>query len=475
MANRRRKKNRPVMDSFSNPAARLGFGTMDLTEATSYPMTRLTQNYELITSLYRNNWIIQNIVGMVPDDVTRKWYDVKTNIGADYLDDLARLEKRLKLREKITEGMRWGRLYGGAAGIILLEHQDDMSQPIDMDSIMPGDFLGLMILDRWTGIYPSGENVTDPDDPDYGLPAYYSIRDDATGADVARVHHSRVLRFNGRPLPYLEKITENYWGESEVEAIYQDLTRHDNVAANMAALTFRANVNYMETDGLDQLLATGNVEMQRRFWNTMAAQSMMESNFGTRIINKGDAIHNTQYTFTGLSDVYDRMMMDVAGASHIPVTKLFGRSPAGMNATGESDMRNYYDYIDGIRQTSFRAIIERLLPIMALSCWGQIPDDLDIDFQPMQTPDANEVADVAQKKTNAIITAWQANLIDLSTARRELQNLDGEVGIFGTIPDEDVDEGRGVYFADVQKMADPMAGLMMPTAAGPDEAEGAEA
>ena len=159
----------------------------------------------------------------------------------------------------------------------------------------------------------------------------------------------------------------------KVEAIYNEVVRRDNVAANIAALTFRANISYMETNGLDQLLGTANTEMQRRFYNMMVAQSIMESNFGTRIINKGDAIHNTQYTFTGLSDVYDRIMMDVAGAARTPVTKLFGRSPAGMNATGEADMRNYYDYIDGLRETELRNIIERLLPVMALSAWGEVP------------------------------------------------------------------------------------------------------
>ena len=65
------------------------------------------------------------------------------------------------------------------------------------------------------------------------------------------------------------------------------------MAGDIAALTFRANINYQETDGLDQLLGSANAEIQRRFWNTLAAQSVMESNFGTRMINKGDAIHNT--------------------------------------------------------------------------------------------------------------------------------------------------------------------------------------
>ena len=246
--------------------------------------------------------------------------------------------------------------------------------------------------------------VSDPEDPDYGLPEFYTIRDEETGSTAVRVHHSRVIRFTGRELPWMEQIVEQYWGESEIEAVYSEVVKRDNVSANIAALTFRANINYLESDGLDQLLGSANTKAQQNFWRLMQAQSMMESNFGTRIINKGDAMHNTQYTFTGLPDVYDRMMMDVAGAARTPVTKLFGRSPAGMNATGESDLNNYYDYIDGLRETELRPIIERLLPIMALSAWGEIPDDLDIDFPLMQTPDA----ETGRSKKNFQTSWWKS-------------------------------------------------------------------
>lgn len=478
----RRKKRRasvadenrmPVTDAFSNPAARLGFGTFDLMEGTQYTTTGMTQNYELLTTLYRENWVVQNITQLVPDDITRKWYKVKSSIAPEYIDRLVRLERQTKLRDKIKEGLYWGRLYGGAAGVILIKGQEDLSQPLDMDMILPGSFLGLQILDRWTGVYPSSELVTDPEDQDYGLPKYYEVRDEERGQMVANVHHSRILRFTGRELPWLEKVTELYWGESEVEAIYQDLVRHDNVLANIASLTFKANVNYMESDGLDQLLGTANTEMQRRFWNVMAAQSIMESNFGTRIINKGDAIHNTQYTFTGIADAYDRMMMAVAGAARIPVTKLFGRSPAGLNATGESDMKNYYDYIDSLRDTVFRAIIERLLPLLALSAWGEIPDDLDIDFEPMETEGPVGTADVVQKKTGAIISAYQTDLIDQETARKELQAMGEEFGTFSMISDELIDAGKGVTYSSTQQMTDPMAGLFNApeNIAGPDTEE----
>ena len=335
-----RKKNTiaksSTMDAFSNPAARLGFGTMDLMQATSYPLTRLTQNYQLLTSMYRDNWIIQNIICTIPDDIVKKWYEIKSGIGPEYIDSLVQLERKTKIRTKILHGMYWGRLYGGAAGIILIKGQDDLSQPLDLDSVMPGSFLGLQILDRWSVVFPDAEFVTDPSDPDYELPEYYTIRDEEKGYMVAKVHHSRVVRFTGRALPWLEAVAELYWGESEIEAVYSEAVKRDNVSNNIAALTFRANINTMETEGLDQLLGTANVEMQRRFWNVMAAQSVMESNFGMRVINKGDAIHNTQYTFTGLPEVYDRVMMDVAGAARTPVTKLFGRSPSGLNATPTS-------------------------------------------------------------------------------------------------------------------------------------------
>ncbi|WP_313184874.1 phage portal protein [Lacrimispora sp.] len=468
----RPKRNRPqreraenriqVNDAFSNPIARLGYGTQDLLQATQYPLTRLTQNYQLLTSLYRDNWIIQNIISTIPEDMIRKWYTVKSNVAPEYIDALQRLERKVHLRKSILEGMYWGRLYGGAAAIIMVKGQDDLSQPLDYGLILPGTFLGLQILDRWSGIYPEMGIVTDPSDPDFGLPAYYTIRDEESGVLVSRVHHSRVIRFTGRELPYNEKIAEQYWGESEIEAIYTEVVKRDNVSSNIAALTFRANVNYMETDSMDQMLAVNNAEAQRRFWQTMQAQSVLESNFGTRLVNKGDVMHNTQYTFTGLPDVYDRVMMDVAGAARTPVTKLFGRSPAGMNSTGESDMNNYYDYIDGLRENQFRPLLEKILPVMLLSAWGAVPDDLDIDFPPLQTPDSSEIADIAEKKTQSIMSVYQSDLIDAATAQKELKALSDETGMYSTISDEAIKKAEGKTYSDYKAVHDPLAGFTLP-------------
>ena len=463
----RRNKSRPrgaqpnteavsVQDAFSNPLFRLGYGSQSPLEATEYPLTRMTDNYALLNSLYRDNWVVQNVVGIIPDDMTKKWFAPAGAVGPEHLKELERVQRVTALRERVNEGLRWGRLYGGAAGLIMIRGQEGMlGQPLELESIYPGTFQGLYILDRWQGVVPGMELVFEGGEP---VPAYYSITD-ARGNTVAKVHHSRLVRFTGRDLPFLERVAELYWGESEVEALYNDVVKHDNVAANMAALTFRANVDTMEVQNLDQLFSVTSGEQQRRFWNVMQAQSVMKSNFGMQLVNRGDQIKNTQYTFTGLQEVYDSMCLDLSGASRIPVTKLFGRSPAGMNATGESDLRNYYDYVDTLREAKLRPILEKLLPVLAMSAWGAVPDGLDITFPPLWTPTAAEVAEIALKKAQAIRDTFQAGLLNVDTAQKELKKLADETDLFGSITDEEIAANAGKTYQDATALRDPLAGL----------------
>lgn len=444
-----------TMDAFSNPLFHLGYGSQSPLEATEYPLTRMTDNYALLNSLYRDNWVVQNVVGLMVDDMLREWYKLRGTISPEYQDELARVERVTQIRARLNEGLRWGRLYGGAAGLIMIDGQNDLSKPLDLEMIYPGSFKGLYILDRWQGISPNIRLVFEGGEE---VPESYSVVD-GSGNTVATVHHSWVIRFTGRELPRIERQAELYWGESEVEALYKDVVAHDNVSANMAALTFQANINTQEVQNLEQLFSLGSTEQQRRFWSTMQAMSVVRSNFGIQLINKGDAVHNTQYTFAGLQEVYESMCLNLCGASHYPMTKLFGRSPAGMNATGQSDLQNYYDYVDSQREAKLRPALERLLPVMAMSAWGAVPDNLQIDFPPLWTPTAKEVAEIAKGKAEAIVSVFQGGLLDQQAAQKELKKLEEETGMFGSLTDEEIAANAGRTYQDVTALRDPLAGL----------------
>ena len=444
-----------VQDSFSNPLFRLGWGSQSPLEATEYPLTRMTDNYALLNSLYRTNWVVQNVVGLIVDDMLREWYKLKGNITPEAQAAMGKIERETRIRDRLNEGLRWGRLYGGAAGLILLKGQEKLEEPLDLDLIFPGSFQGLYILDRWMGITTTNGLVMESGEP---VPEYYSITD-ADGNTVARVHHSRVIRFTGRDLPAIERQAEMYWGESEIEALYKEVVAHDNVSSNMAALTFQANINTMEVKGLEQLFSIGSSQAQRRFWQVMQAQSVLRSNFGTQLVEQGNKLSNTQYTFTGLQDVYESMCLNLCGASHYPMTKLFGRSPSGMNATGESDLKNYYDYVDSQREAKLRPALQKLLPVLAMSAWGLVPDDLDFTFPPLWTPTAKEVAEIAKTKSEAIVAGYQAGLMNVDTAQKELKKLENETGMYGSIMDDEIASNAGKSYQDATALRDPIAGI----------------
>ena len=434
---------------------RLGYGSQSPLEATEYPLTRMTDNYALLNSLYRDNWVVQNVVGLMVDDMLREWYKLKGDITPEMQDALDRVERMTRLRARVNEGLRWGRLYGGAAGLILIRGQEDLSRPLDLDMVYPGSFQGLYILDRWQGVTPNMGLVFEGGEP---VPESYSITD-AQGHTVVNVHHSRLVRFTGRDLPYLERVAELYWGESEVEALYKEVVAHDNVSANMAALTFQANINTMEVKGLEQLLSMASPAVQRRFWDVMQAQSVMQSNFGMRLVEEGSKLTNTQYHFNGLREVYESMCLNLCGASHYPMTKLFGRSPSGLDATGDGDLQNYYDYVDSQREAKFRPALQKLLPVLAMSAWGFVPDDLDFTFPPLWTPTAKEVAEIAKTKSEAIVAGYQAGLMNVDTAQKELRKLEDETGMFGSITDEEIAANAGKTYQDATALRDPLAGL----------------
>lgn len=428
-----------TLDEFVNPLARSGAGMPNLLEATEYPLTRFTQNWQVLNSLYRSHWVVQKIINTIPQDMMKNGYDFQSDINPDQIQKISKVIRQTRLHSKILNGLYWGRLYGGAAGIIMIDGEADrMDEPLDLDRVMPGAFKGLLIMDRWSGIIPSADLITDITDPDFGMPEYYEVTL-PEGQGVIQLHNSRVCRFSGREMPYLEKLAENYWGTSEMEHVFSELKKRDNVSWNIALLTFMANIRVMKIDGMEQLLAYGGDKSQQALYNTLEGLNMMLNNNGIQILGKDDSYESHQYTFSGLGEVYDRFMMDVSGACGIPVTKLFGRSPAGMNSTGDADMDNYYDTIEQSQESQLRPVLNKLLPIVCMSALGAVPDDLDYIFNPVRRPSNDEKQSLGSQQTAAVVQAYTAGLVSEKTALRELQGSSKLTGMWTNITDKQIE------------------------------------
>lgn len=438
------RPKRTALDSYLNEMTRQGYGMPNAENSTSYPITRMTQDYMTLISLYRNNWLVSKIIDLVAEDMTRAWITITSEMTPKMQDDIDRLERRTHVRAKVTEGLKWGRLFGGAAGLIMIDGDEDLMEPLDVKSIMPDSFKGIMVVDRWSGVYPDLELVDDIGNPEFGKPKYYEISD-FTKSKTFLVHHSRVLRFEGRPLPAWEQMSTQMWGASEIEATYEEIRKRDNASANLAGLIFRANINVRTVEGLSQFMGVADNEARSDLYQTLSYQNQLMNNFSTLVLGEKDKFDSIQNTsFTGLNDIYESFMLDVSGATGIPITKLFGRSPGSLNATGEGDLQNYYDMISGKQETYLRPLIEKLLPVMFMSQFGKIPDDINFRFNAVRTPSESDVAELVSKKATTIYDGFNAGLFGQKIALKELQAMGQTTGMFTNITDEDIEKADEV-------------------------------
>ena len=419
-----------ALDGYSNAAAFLGEDSPLISSGT-FRRSGLTSQTELLTVTYRENWLAKRIIDMPSEDMTRAWYTLATALPEDVLKDLCRLEAQHSVKQELTNAIRYARLYGGAIALMVIRGDEDiLDQPLDPDSLLPGCFQGILVIDRSQGVEPSLELVSDLDDPDFGLPMYYTVTLESEDMKTVKIHHSRVLRFVGRELPYLETVAENYWGASELEHLWDELQKRSATSANIAQLIFQANITTLKMGQLGEHLAFGDEEMRSTLMQALQNENRLRTSYGIQLMSAEDSLETHAYTFSGLSEIYEAFMMDMAGAAEIPATKLFGRSPQGMNSTGEADLRNYYDLIAQLQERMLRPALERLLPVLCLSCWGFVPEDLEIVFNPVMTTSDTERAELTEKLTADVFKGYEIGLLTKEQALAELKSRGVNIGIY---------------------------------------------
>lgn len=427
-----------ALDGYSNVPANLGAGANNLAQTANYVMERFTWDYYTLNILFRDNWIAKAIIEKPANEMLKNGFSIHSQIEPDKIDKIMNIWRKTKTQNKFLKCLKWSRLYGGCLLIPMIENQGDLSKPLDYETIMPDSYKGCFTVDRWSGVSPSIELVDNITDPDFGQPEYYDVSDNTTGKTF-RIHHSRVIKMIGREMPYWEEIAETYWGASELEHVYTELKKRDDTSANISFLIFLANIRVFKMDGMSQMLSIGDQQAAQRVYETMKTMNHLMCNTGTLAIDKEEDFAMHGYSFTGINDVYESFMLDISGAAEIPVDKLFGRSPSGFNSGAET-LQNYYDTIDEKRETYVREPLEKIVKIITMSALGEIPDDIEIDFNPVRRPSDLEKSDLAQKNAQPIFDAYAGGLIGKGTALKELKQQSDITGLWTNITDEMIQE-----------------------------------
>lgn len=463
-------------DSFVNFMQRLGMTADNALSTSSYGFNPITRNRIMLEWIHRGSWLGGVAIDIVADDMTRKGIDYVTELKPEDQERLDACITRYGVWAALNETVKWGRLYGGCLAVMLIDGQD-LRTPLRLESIGPGQFKGLLALDRWM-VMPSLEDLVTEYGPHLGLPKYYRVQTNAPALRGQAIHHSRIaMRHEGVQLPYNQRMTENLWGISVLERLYDRMVAFDSASSGAAQLVYKSYLRTLAVKGLREIVA-GNekamvglmkqVEMMRRFQGIE----------GITLIDAEDEFQvQGHQAFSGLSDALTQFGQQLSGALQIPLTRLFGQSPAGFS-TGDADLQLYYDSINQQQQRTMYHGVTAVYKAAAASEGVKLPDNFAVKFASLWEMDDKEKSEIAKSNSDTVLAAHDAGIIGRQTALKELRQASRVTGVFTNITEEMIEEADDEVQPPMDESGLPpgggLAGLNNPGDEGADDGTGQE-
>ncbi len=356
---------------------------------------------------YMESWIARRICDVIPADMVREWRAIKSS----HADEIRAEEDRLRLPNKMERALSFARLYGGA-GIIMITDQD-LSKPLEPRKVKRGGLKNLILLDRWY-LAAGPINVLDVTSDEFGIPANYVI----PGNGGTPVHHSHVIRILGEPLPPRLMLQAQGWGDSSLRQALEVVEDFTASVGGVAESMQEFNVDTIRKEGLfDELGSDQEGAILSRF----RAWAAMKSLFRVSLLDGEETFDRNAISYAGIADIIETQMKLVAGAAHTPVTKLFGDSAKGLNATGEGDEVNYNSYVRSEQAAKLDPALRSLDEVLVRSACGTFPDDFNYVWNPLSVPDVVERANANKTQADADIAYLDAGVVTVSQIQRNLQ------------------------------------------------------
>lgn len=373
-----------LRDRLTNVMSGMGT-TIDRRTAASYVFNLITA--QQAEAAYRSSWLVRKIVDIPPLDMTREWRDWQAE-GAQ-IEPIEEEEKRLGVKPKCKRALILARLYGGGALIVGTGDSDPM-QPLDVEKVGKGGFTYLHVMSPQQ--LSLGQPIMDPEDPWFGKPEYFEIQD--TRRHRVKLHPSRVIEFVGQKAPEGAFYANGgwFWGDPIMQSIGEAVKNADLAQDGFAALIDEAKLDVIKFPNLTSLVQTS--EGETRLLNRLAATAMGKSTWRTVALDKEDEWQQRQVSWDGMPTIIESYLNIVAGAADIPVTRLLGQSPKGLQSTGDGEERDYHAMVKARQDELLCPALDRIDELLIRSALGSRPEEIYYEFAPltqMSEKDASEI------------------------------------------------------------------------------------
>lgn len=361
----------------------------------------LSQQQILLTYLYKTFGILANIVDIPVDDAYKRGgFDLEADsIDEDELHKLEKHISRMQDIKQIKNARKWARLYGGAA-IIVLDGRD-LSKPLNKDRLKNNGF-ELLAVDRWQLIYS---------EPNINIPGgSWTLTNYGTDQNIAskNIHNSRVIVVKGKEAPYQIMQRVNGWGISVYEQIFQDMSSFFKARNVIFELLDESKIDVLKLATLQEAISssTGEAALQR-----MVDMVARNKNYKSQItLSTNDEYEQKQIRFSGMSEILKEIRIMIAGASKMPVNKIWGEGVTGFGS-GEDSLENYNSQIENEIRTDDTPVIEDVLRLRCYELFGREVEDLEMIWKNLRTLNAIDEQNINDHKLGNALQLFDRQLL----------------------------------------------------------------
>ena len=348
---------------------------------------------------YAQGGIVARIVDIPADLSTSKGVTIED--GGEQVDEEL---DRLKVMPALSNALRWALLDGGGALIVLTKDGGSLEEPLDPDNLQAIEELRVVSVVEMRG--DTNNLYDDESQSNYGEPQFYLVnakRSTLGSTNQYRVHETRVIPVPGAPTVTVAgaDFRDIPWaGRGVAPAAVRAIERYRRSLGWAEKLLERSQQAVHKMKGLAEMLMAGQESVVR------ARINMVDSNrsaINGVAVDGEDDYSITSASLTGVKDTIEQMQAAVAAETGYPQTLLFGRSPGGLNSTGEGDWALVYSYVDQLRNTRLTPALERIVSLIYAQATVQdTPEGWHICWNPLADMTAQQAADVDNKKADTL-------------------------------------------------------------------------
>ena len=395
-----------------------------------------------MTLLYKHYWLMRKVINIPIEDMLKNGRTI-TPGGVWDADKIAEYElawKKLKVDAAITSAMRWAALYGGGA-IIPVNDTIDLSVQNDPTVFSNGGIHRLVVLDAFELLdNDSRQFIQDLRSPHFKMPETFSY-------NGQRIHVTNLIPVHGEELPALEVNdsgnVRRFWGAGMPTYLKEPILRLEAAKRAVAGMMQQNNVDYLKVEGLYTTLSgCGDGVEHEGMMQSIIARALMFAKFkgpyNMAVMDKTEDIERLKYDFGGIPQILHELMLDITGGSDIPLVRMSGISPGGLNSTGESDLKNYNGKIEADQQVKLAPIYDFLDRFVTAHCFGQV---MDVPYT-INKPNPESETEITERQSKYAETINKIESMGILPEYLILRMLQAE---FSDIPDDLIDELEAVH------------------------------